>query len=137
MLDKAAYSSQKLPSLLLAFRSVILTSLLFLWLPFGVVKDTIADIWHILLKWNQYVREYERSSLHQAVTGARSPFADVSAQTSELHCHSMAGGDLSKLPTLVGKFTMLFASKSQQCPTLFVQDTFVSMIWFCRDAKHA
>jgi len=137
MLDKAAYSSQKLPSLLLAFRSVILTSLLFLWLPFGVVTDTVADVWHILLKWNQYVREYERSSLHQAVTGARSPFADVSAQTSELNCHSMAGGDLSKLPTLVGKFTLLFASKSQQCPTLFVHDTFVSMIWFCRDAKHA
>ena len=84
----------------------MLTGLLFLWLPFGVVKDTVADIWHILLKWNQYVREYERSSLHQAVTGARSPFADVSAQTSELDCHSTAGRDSPKLPTLAGKLTM-------------------------------
>jgi hypothetical protein len=100
-------------TVVLAFRSVILTSLLFLWLPFGVAKDTMADIWHILLKWNQYVREYERSSLHQAVKGARSPFADVSAPTSELNCHSMAGGDLSKLPTLAGEFTVRFASKSQ------------------------
>ena len=66
----------------------------------------IADIWHILLKWNQYVREYERSSLHQAVTGARSPFADVSAQTSELNCHSVAGGNSPNLPTLAGEFTM-------------------------------
>ena len=83
-----------------------MTSLLFLWLPFGVVQDTIADVWHILLKWNQYVREYEKSSLHQAVTGARSPFADASAQTSELNGHSMAGGELSKLPTLAGKVTL-------------------------------
>lgn len=93
-------------TIFLVFRSVILTSLLFLWLPFGVVKDTTADIWHILLKWNQYVREYERSSLHQAVTGAKSPFADVSAQTSELNCHSMADGHLSNLPTSAGKFTV-------------------------------
>ena len=61
-------------------RSVVVAFLLLFWWPFGTVVNTFSDVWHILLRWNQYVSEYEMSSLSKSSTGSETPFADPSLQ---------------------------------------------------------
>lgn len=88
------------------FRSVITSCLLIVWLPFGVVTDTVADICHILLKWNQYVREYENNSLRKVATEASSPFAQVDTTASDVHHHSLTEQSPQKLPPVTGELNM-------------------------------
>ena len=94
------------------FRSVITSCLSIVWLPFGVVTDTVADIWHILLKWNQYVREYENTSLRKVATEASSPFAQVDAPTSEVHQRSPAEQNPQKLSTVAGELNISASKKA-------------------------
>lgn len=70
-------------------RSIITVMLLLLWLPFQTVTDTMSDIWRTLVKWNQYVREYETTLLGRPQVTANagtcisgvSPFAAAKSQT--------------------------------------------------------
>lgn len=46
-------------------RSLALSCLSLVWLPFGAVTTSLADIYNIFAKWNQYVREYENVTLQK------------------------------------------------------------------------
>lgn len=46
-------------------RSVVLTCLSLVWLPFGAITTSLADVWNTFAKWNQYVREYENTTLQK------------------------------------------------------------------------
>ncbi|KAL3143003.1 hypothetical protein ABBQ38_003282 [Trebouxia sp. C0009 RCD-2024] len=46
-------------------RSLALNCLSLVWLPFGAVTTSLADIYNIFAKWNQYVREYENVTLQK------------------------------------------------------------------------
>ena len=61
-------------------RSLVLTCLLVFWVPFGTIFDIAIDIWHVLLKWNQYVGEYEMTSLKNVSTQNKTPFAESAPQ---------------------------------------------------------
>ena len=68
-----------------ACRSVVLTCLSVVLLPFAAVTSTLTDMWHILSKWNQYVREYEKTSQQkvletEADSQHLSPFAAFGTQ---------------------------------------------------------
>ncbi len=100
--EKRCDSSQHCP----CCRSVILTCMLLFWLPFGLVTDTLTDIWHVLMKWNQYVMEYEKVSLGNDGTGAQSPFADAKVQTSHPPHQDLGVQQSLKQPASFGKFAM-------------------------------
>ena len=76
-------------------------ALLLLWLPFQAVSDMFTDVWRILVKWNQYVREYESTALGTAEeSGSRpapntaNPFAEAASQVTASPQRSAASQEL-------------------------------------------
>lgn len=88
-------------------RSLIVTALLLLCLPFQAVSDTFTDVWRVLAKWNQYVREHETSLLGKTepdrgtrfVPETATPFTEAAPQLDTSPQKPLASQELHPIAT--------------------------------------
>ena len=96
-------------------RSVVVAFLLLFWWPFGTVVNTFSDVWHILLRWNQYVSEYEMSSLSKSSTGSETPFANTKLQKAHDSSDQQTSAATSPTPGKIARQCLLNDEAEAPC----------------------